>query len=136
MEDLGASKGITEVLLKNTEGALPLSNKLKRVAVLGPQARATTIQGGGSAWGSRVFRSTTRGSRVHPSRSPSILDALQTAFKGLNIERLGRDLSQKLSQLRLVHEAGCLLGERPTKNPELEGLKRRILYRLRDSVYK
>ena len=25
---------------------------------------------------------------------------------------------------RLVHETGCMMGERPTKNPELEGLKR------------
>ena len=25
---------------------------------------------------------------------------------------------------RLMHETGCMMGERPTKNPELEGLKR------------
>ena len=23
-----------------------------------------------------------------------------------------------------MHETGCMMGERPTKNPELEGLKR------------
>ncbi|CAK9053175.1 Probable beta-glucosidase I (Beta-D-glucoside glucohydrolase I) (Cellobiase I) (Gentiobiase I) [Durusdinium trenchii] len=84
------------VLLKNSSGALPLRG-MQSLAIIGPQAAATTLQGGGS-------------SRVHPDRSPSILDALQTALAGKGVQ--------------LMHEAGCLMGERPTKNPELEGLKR------------
>ncbi|CAL1160059.1 unnamed protein product, partial [Cladocopium goreaui] len=79
-------------------GALPLrTTSVARVAVVGPKARATTLQGGGS-------------SRVHPDRSPSILSELEKALDG--------------SGVQLVHETGCMMGQRPTKNPELEGLKR------------
>ena len=86
------------VLLKNSNEALPLKTaSLKKLAVIGPKAKSTTLQGGGS-------------SRVHPDRSPSILDALQAAVSG--------------SSVQLMHETGCMMGERPTKNPELEGLKR------------
>lgn len=85
------------VLLKNS-GALPLrTTPVARVAVVGPKARATTLQGGGS-------------SRVHPDRSPSILSELEKALDS--------------SGVQLVHETGCMMGQRPTKNPELEGLKR------------
>eukprot|EP00931_Biecheleriopsis_adriatica_P040859 TRINITY_DN23402_c0_g1_i2.p1 TRINITY_DN23402_c0_g1~~TRINITY_DN23402_c0_g1_i2.p1 ORF type:complete len:852 (-),score=171.38 TRINITY_DN23402_c0_g1_i2:3-2558(-) len=92
------------VLLKNEGNALPLRGAtadrpqgLRRLAIIGPNATHTTLQGGGS-------------SRVHCSASPSILEALRAALAG--------------SEVELRHEQGCPVGKRPFSNPELEGLKR------------
>jgi len=58
------------VLLRNEGGVLPLARtKLRRLAVIGPNARRTTIQGGGSA-------------RVSPHYQTNVLDALRAALGG------------------------------------------------------
>uniref|UniRef100_A0A7S1EV75 beta-glucosidase n=1 Tax=Noctiluca scintillans TaxID=2966 RepID=A0A7S1EV75_NOCSC len=69
------------VLLRNKGDVLPLNAaKLKKLAVIGPNAAHTVLQGGGS-------------SRVRPQRSPSILEALRAEFEGSGME--------------LVHEVGA-----------------------------
>jgi hypothetical protein len=69
------------VLLRNEGDVLPLNAvKLKKLAVIGPNAGNTVLQGGGS-------------SRVRPRRSPSILEALRAEFDGKGLE--------------LVHEIGA-----------------------------
>ena len=56
------------VLLRNEGGLLPLARAgLRRLAVIGPNARRTTIQGGGSA-------------RVSPHYQTNVLDALRAAL--------------------------------------------------------
>ena len=68
------------VLLKNDGDVLPLTQDiLKRLAVVGPNAERTAIQGGGSA-------------RVLPHYEISILDALRDRAAG---------------RFELVHETGC-----------------------------
>ncbi|CAE8712546.1 unnamed protein product [Polarella glacialis] len=93
------------VLLKNQGDVLPFqhfedgrkSGGLRSLAVIGPNAAHTTIQGGGS-------------SRVHPEPCQSILEALRAALGPRGVE--------------VRYEQGCPCGDRPTKSPELEGLKR------------
>jgi len=69
------------VLLRNQDKALPLNRaQLKKVAVIGPNAAQTVIQGGGS-------------SRVHPAQSETILDAIKREMQG--------------SGVAVVHEEGC-----------------------------
>jgi beta-glucosidase len=61
------------VLLRNEGGLLPLAREtLRRLAVIGPNARRTTIQGGGSA-------------RVSPHYQTNVLDALHAAL-GSDVE--------------------------------------------------
>src|SRR4029450_1206283 len=68
------------VLLRNEGGVLPLRPEgLRRLAVIGPNARRTTIQGGGSA-------------RVSPHYQTNVLDARRAAL-GARVE--------------LVHAEGC-----------------------------
>jgi beta-glucosidase len=68
------------VLLRNEGGALPLLREgLRRLAVIGPNARRTTLQGGGSA-------------RVSPHYETNVLDALRAAL-GAEVE--------------VVHALGC-----------------------------
>lgn len=68
------------VLLRNAGGALPLRpERLRRLAVIGPNARRTTIQGGGSA-------------RVSPHYQTNVLDALRAALAG---------------RVEVVHAEGC-----------------------------
>ncbi len=56
------------VLLRNEDGVLPLRREgLRRLAVIGPNARRTTIQGGGSA-------------RVSPHYQTNVLEALRAAL--------------------------------------------------------
>lgn len=58
------------VLLRNREGVLPLRREgLQRLALIGPNARETCIQGGGSA-------------RVPPHRQVSVLEALGERAEG------------------------------------------------------
>lgn len=68
------------VLLKNTDGALPLdASRIRSLAVIGPCARTTHIQGGGSA-------------KVNAPYAVSVLDGLHDA--------LGEDV-------RVEHAQGC-----------------------------
>ena len=68
------------VLLRNESGALPISSAVKTIAVIGPNAAATVIQGGGSA-------------RVEPHPPVSPLAGLRARFDGSAIE--------------VAHERGC-----------------------------
>ncbi len=70
-----ARRAATEalVLLRDPAGALPLERgTLRRLAVIGPNARRTTIQGGGSA-------------RVSPHYQTNVLDALRASL-GAGVE--------------------------------------------------
>lgn len=70
------------VLLKNEGSVLPLvTDGLQRVAIIGPNAAQTTLQGGGS-------------SRVHPRRCETILEALDAQLRARGVD--------------VVHAAGCL----------------------------
>jgi beta-glucosidase len=66
------------VLLKNDNDALPLRLDVRTLAVIGPNADALVIQGGGSA-------------RVEPHPPVSPLEGLRARFKGVDVE----------------HERGC-----------------------------
>ncbi len=67
------------VLLRNEGGVLPLPRHLRRLAVIGPNARRTTLQGGGSA-------------KVSPHYQTNVLDALRAALGG---------------EVEVVHAEGC-----------------------------
>merc|ERR1712023_259917 len=96
------------VLLKNDpchsdgwEGpALPLDlTKCRKVAVLGPNAADTVVQGGGS-------------SRVNPKRCQTILEALKAALEPAGVT--------------VIHQTGCYWGEElPAElmTAEINGLK-------------
>lgn len=82
------------VLLRNERSALPLDlTRLSRVAVIGPNAANTVVQGGGS-------------SRVHPARCETILEALQRELVSKGVE--------------LEHAAGCSWEELPSAARTLE----------------
>jgi beta-glucosidase len=68
------------VLLKNERAVLPIASTAKTLAVIGPNADATVIQGGGSA-------------RVTPHPPVSALTGLQARFAGEGVE--------------IAHERGC-----------------------------
>lgn len=69
------------VLLRNEESTLPMDvSRLKKVAIIGPNASKTVIQGGGS-------------SRVHPKAAPSILEVLRSELTTAGVE--------------VVHAQGC-----------------------------
>mmetsp|Transcript_33989 Transcript_33989/g.97920 ORF Transcript_33989/g.97920 Transcript_33989/m.97920 type:complete len:797 (-) Transcript_33989:89-2479(-) len=75
LEDDLLSKAAAQscVLLRNKRGALPLNiAELRRVAVIGPNAASTVIQGGGS-------------SRVHPRPAASLLDVLRCKLSGVEV---------------------------------------------------
>lgn len=84
------------VLLRNEAGALPLEggDSIRRLAVVGPSAVATTVQGGGSA-------------RVRPRPCSSILDAFRAANP----------------RLVVLHEPGCHRGEHQWHHPEFKVLR-------------
>lgn len=83
------------VLLKNEQSVLPLDpTSLRKIAVLGPNAMETVVQGGGS-------------SRVRPRHCKNILAALQEALP---------------AGTEIMHSAGCFRGER-APDAELEALK-------------
>jgi len=83
------------VLLKNEGGVLPLdASRLRNIAVIGPNAEETVVQGGGS-------------SRVRPRDCKTILTALREAFP---------------PGTEILHSAGCFRGER-AQDAELEALK-------------
>jgi len=84
------------VLLKNQNDTLPLKpSSLKRVLVVGPNAEATTVQGGGSC-------------RVHPKQCLTILEALRNALP---------------ADVEIVHKPGCSAYEKRDTSAELEALK-------------
>eukprot|EP00929_Paragymnodinium_shiwhaense_P119450 TRINITY_DN9134_c0_g1_i3.p1 TRINITY_DN9134_c0_g1~~TRINITY_DN9134_c0_g1_i3.p1 ORF type:complete len:842 (-),score=173.24 TRINITY_DN9134_c0_g1_i3:427-2952(-) len=84
------------VLLKNERGVLPLkSEALRSVAVIGPHAATTTLQGGGSC-------------RVRPKPCKSILKALEEALS---------------PSVEVVHAVGCSTGRSRRTTPEFEALK-------------
>jgi beta-glucosidase len=68
------------VLLRNENGALPIASTAKTLAVIGPNADAMVIQGGGSA-------------RVTPHAPVSPLAGLRARYDGTDVE--------------VVHERGC-----------------------------
>lgn len=83
------------VLMKNESRTLPLNAaSLRRIAVIGPNASETVIQGGGSA-------------RVRPQQCCSFLEAMRHALP---------------STVELVHEKGCIGWEERVVTPELAAL--------------
>lgn len=99
------------VLLKNEGALLPLrAAGLKTLAIIGPNAEATTLQGGGSAG-------------VIPHYAVNFLDGIRVAFKGstevvyergCSIEKVAPALDSKLlsgSGLRLEYFAGEFRGD-------------------------
>lgn len=92
---LRRASAASHVLLRNENGTLPLDPAVvRRLAVIGPCAAETVIQGGGS-------------SRVKPRFCTSILDALRAS----------------LPRNGIVHTPGCFIGDLPYTHPELEALK-------------
>eukprot|EP00928_Gymnodinium_smaydae_P025765 TRINITY_DN20422_c0_g1_i3.p1 TRINITY_DN20422_c0_g1~~TRINITY_DN20422_c0_g1_i3.p1 ORF type:complete len:810 (-),score=182.14 TRINITY_DN20422_c0_g1_i3:81-2510(-) len=91
---LRRAAAMSMVLLKNDRQVLPLKkSSLRRIAVIGPNASTTTVQGGGSC-------------RVRPLRCQTILEAL----KGVD-------------GIELRHAPGCFAGEERRTTAEFEALK-------------
>jgi beta-glucosidase len=110
------------VLLRNEGGVLPLAReRLRRLAVIGPNARRTTIQGGGSA-------------RVSPHYQTNVLDALRAALGGeaevvyaegcTNFRRLPvlEDVELEMETFTSTDLSGTSISERPVRRPDFTWL--------------
>ena len=74
------------VLIKNETNILPLASaKIRKLAIIGPNAIASQIQGGGSV-------------KVNPHRSVNILQGIQSQI----------DSNPELSHIQLHHSLGCM----------------------------
>jgi beta-glucosidase len=110
------------VLLRNEGAALPLPRgRLRRLAVIGPNARRTTIQGGGS-------------SRVSPHYQTNVLDALRTAL-GSEVEIVFAEGCTNFRRLPVLEEvelemetftstdlSGTSISERRVRRPDFTWL--------------
>ena len=110
------------VLLRNEGGVLPLGRGgLGRLAVIGPNARRTTLQGGGS-------------SRVAPHYQTNVLDALRAALGGdvevafaegcTNFRRLPvlEDVDLEMETFTTTDLSGTSIAERPVRRPDFTWL--------------
>jgi beta-glucosidase len=110
------------VLLRNEGGVLPLARAaLRRLAVIGPNARRTTLQGGGS-------------SRVSPHYQTNVLDALRSALgpdvevvhaEGCtNFRRLPvlEDVELEMETFTSTDLSGTSIAERPVRRPDFTWL--------------